>query len=197
MGRAAPTSRFRYAFTLIEILIVIAIMGVMFGLALPKLNVGQYRADAAAQQVRAVFRIAQRTSLTRQCDVIVTIDTARGRLRIAADTNNNGTLESPETRNATWRAIGIENQFAVPPRGVEVTTVSKPLVGSQLRLVDAMPSVVFHRDGSTSTEAELYLRSTNKGRTDFRAITLARATGRSALFRLAGTGTQASWQGVP
>ncbi|MEO7456348.1 MAG: hypothetical protein ABIY52_08800, partial [Gemmatimonadaceae bacterium] len=59
---------------------------------------------------------------------------------------------------------------------------------------NGMPSVTFHRDGSTSTDAEIYVQSSYKGRTDYRAITVTRATGRTELFRLAGSGTSATWQ---
>jgi hypothetical protein len=60
--------------------------------------------------------------------------------------------------------------------------------------VDGLPSVIFHRDGSTSSDAEIYIASVYKGRTDFCAIALTRSTGRSELYRLAGQGATAKWQ---
>jgi hypothetical protein len=57
-----------------------------------------------------------------------------------------------------------------------------------------MPSVIFHRDGSTSSDLEIYLQNAYKRRTDYRAISVTRSTGRTELYRLSGTGTSAVWQ---
>jgi hypothetical protein len=54
--------------------------------------------------------------------------------------------------------------------------------------------VIFHRNGSSSSDAEIYVASSYRNRVDYRAITLTRATGRSEVFRLGGTGTGATWR---
>jgi prepilin-type N-terminal cleavage/methylation domain-containing protein len=182
----------RTGFTLIELVIVMTIAGIVAGMAIPRINISNYRADAAAQQVRSVFTTAQRTSLTRQYDIIVSVDTIKGGLRIAEDVNNSGTIEVSEWK--FWRPPGEGNRFARPSKGVYVASPSASVVGGTLKHVDALPSIVFHRDGSTSSEAEIYMSSTYKGRVDFRAITLTRSTGRAEVFRLAGTGTSAKWE---
>ena len=179
---------------MIEIVIVLVMMAVIARMALPKLNMSQFRADAAAQQVRSVFQTAQRTSLTRQFDVIVSVDTVQFEMRIAEDSSNDGTIQSGEWK--FWRPTGEGNMFAVPPKGLNTPTVTSSVVGSAIRTVGGMPSIIFHRDGSTSTDGEIYVQSSYKGRTDYRAITVTRATGRTELFRLAGTGSSATWQVV-
>ncbi len=184
----------RTGFTMIEIVIVLVLMSVVATLAIPKINLSQFRADAAAQQVRSVLQTAQRTSLTRQYDVIVSVDTSQFGLRIAEDSSNDGSIQLGEWK--FWRPTGEGNAFATPPKGVSGSSVSASVVGSSLRVVDAMPSVIFHRDGSATSDAEIYVSSTHRGRTDFRAITLTRATGRTELYRLSGTGTTSSWQVV-
>jgi type II secretory pathway pseudopilin PulG len=178
--------------TLIEIVVVLGIMSVITSLAIPKLDLGRYRADAAAQQVRSVVQTAQRTSLTRQYDVIVSVDTIKMGLRIAEDVNNNGSIEVSEWK--FWRPVGEGNKFVVPPRGISPGPITKSVVGSQLSTVDMMPSLIFHRNGSASSDAELYVQSTHGKRTDYRAITLSRATGRSELYRLGGTGSTSTWR---
>ena len=175
---------------MVELIIVLVMMAVIMRMALPKLNTGMYRADAAAQQVRSVFQTAQRTSLTRQFDVIVSVDTTTFGLRIAEDSSNDGIIQPGEWR--FWRPTGEGNSFAVPPMGLN-GTVSTPVVGSALKTVSNLPSIIFHRDGSTSSDGEVYVQSTYKGRTDYRAITVTRATGRTELWRLSGTGTGATW----
>ena len=188
-GKRGPVRR---GFSMIEIVIVLVMIAVIMRMALPKLNVGQYRADAAAQQVRSVFQTAQRTSLTRQYDVIVSVDTTKFELRIAEDVNNDGLIQNTEWK--FWRPTGDGNTFALPPRGVNTSTVSASVVGSQLKTITSLPSVVFHRDGSTSSDVEIYIQNTYKGRTDWRAVTVTRATGRTEVFRLSGTGSGATWQ---
>ena len=181
-------------FTMVEIIIVLVMMAVVAGMAIPRLNLSQFRADAAAQQVRSVFQTAQRTSLTRQYDVIVSVDTAQFGLRIAEDVNNDGSIQVSEWK--FWRPTGEGNRFEIPPMGLNTPTVTSSVFGAQLRIVDGMKSVIFHRDGSTSTDAEIYVQSTYKGRTDYRAISVTRATGRTELYRLAGTGAAAAWRVV-
>ena len=189
-----PTKRPRAGFTLVELIIVVVMMAVIAGMAIPRLNLSQFRADAAAQQVRSVFQTAQRTSLTRQFDVIVSIDTAQFGLRIAEDSSNDGIIQTAEWK--FWRPTGEGNQFAIPPKGLNSPSVGSPVIGAQLKMVDGLKSVIFHRDGSTSTDAEIYVQSTYRGRTDYRAISVTRATGRTELYRLAGTGASATWMVV-
>jgi prepilin-type N-terminal cleavage/methylation domain-containing protein len=189
-----PDAR-RSAFTLIELVVVLTIAGVLGAMAIPRMtSLSLYRADAAAQQVRSVFITAQRTSLTRQYDVIVSVDTIRGGLRIAEDMDNSGTITSNETR--FWRPPGEGNRFSRPTFGVNVALPGASVYGSSLKQVDNLPSIVFHRDGSASSDAEVYMSSTYRSRVDFRAITLVRSTGRADLYRLAGTGTNAHWEVV-
>ena len=179
---------------MVELIVVMVMMAVIAGMAIPKLNLSQFRADAAAQQVRSVFQTAQRTSLTRQFDVIVSVDTAQFGLRIAEDSSHDGIIQANEWK--FWRATGEGSQFAVPPVGVNSPVVASSVVGGQLKIVDGMKSVIFHRDGSTSSDAEIYVQSTYKGRTDYRAITVTRSTGRTELYRLSGSGAGATWKVV-
>jgi type II secretory pathway pseudopilin PulG len=172
---------------MIELVIVIVVMGVFAGLAIPKVSAGRNRAEAAAQQVRSVFLTAQRTSLTRQYDVIVSFDTAKNAVRIGEDTDNNGQIIGVEWK--FWRSIG-DGKFMVPPVTSDNTTApSKSLLGD-FKTVDMMPSIVFHRDGSASTDAEIYVGNTYKDQpTEWRMITLTRSTGRSDMFRLSNAKT--------
>ena len=140
----------RRGFTLFELLTVMTMMGVVASMAIPRLRVSRYRIDAAAQQVRSVFQTAQRTSLTRQFDVIVSVDTIKGELRIAEDRNNNGAIEPSEWK--FWRPSGEGNRFGVPVAGLH-GIVTTSVVGGSLKSIDNLPSVIFHRDGSTSSDA--------------------------------------------
>jgi prepilin-type N-terminal cleavage/methylation domain-containing protein len=183
----------RIGFTLLELIIVLVIMGVVGGMAIPHLRPSGYRADAAAQQIRSVVQTAQRTSLTRQYDVIVSVDTIKFGLRIAEDANNDGIIEAGEWK--FWRPEGDFNRFAVPSVGVN-GVVTTSVVGSTLKTVDGYPSIIFHRDGSASSDAEIYVVSSYKGRADWRAITISRSTSRTELYRLSGNSTTAKWMTI-
>jgi hypothetical protein len=123
--------------------------------------------------------------------VIVSVDTIKGELRIAEDRNNNGTIEGTEWK--FWRPSGEGNRFAVPVAGLH-NIVTTSVVGGSLKSIDNFPSVIFHRDGSTSSDAEIYIMSAYKGRVDFCAIELTRSTGRTELYRLNNAGALPVWQ---
>jgi prepilin-type N-terminal cleavage/methylation domain-containing protein len=185
--------RERRGFSLMELIIVLVIMGTIAALTIPKLNLSGNRVEAIAQQMRSVLMTAQRTSITRQFDVIISIDTARSELRIAEDTNNNNIIDPGEVR--LWRPTGQSegNIFSVPPRGFSTPTVTSSVVGSSLSQVGGLPSITFHRDGSASSDAEVYVSNSSRGRTEFRLVTLTRSTGRTDMYKLAGTGSAAKW----
>ena len=179
--------RRRSGFSLVEMVIVVVILGILAGVAIPRVSAGWNRAEASAQQIRGVFLTAQRTSLTRQYDVIVSFDTVKSLVRIGEDTDNNGVITATNPAEwKFWRSIG-DGRFMVPPvRADNATQGTSSLVGT-FRLVDGMPSIIFHRDGSASTDAEIYVGNTFKRQpTDWRLVTLVRSTGRSDLFRLSG-----------
>jgi prepilin-type N-terminal cleavage/methylation domain-containing protein len=192
-GSVASTCR-RRGFSLIELMFVLVIMGVVAAVALPRLTLNASRVDAMAQQVRSVLQTAQRTALTRQFDVIVSFDTAAGTIRIVEDSNNTRTIEPSEVR--FWRPTGRAegNRFSVPPRGFSTPAATASIVGSQLAQVGNLPSIVFHRDGSASSDAEIYLSNGSKGTVQYRCVTVTRSTGRSDIYRLAGTGASGTWQ---
>jgi hypothetical protein len=47
-----------------------------------------------------------------------------------------------------------------------------------------MPTVTFHRDGSVSSDAEIYVSIAARGKPIYRAIVLTQATGRADWYRL-------------
>jgi len=173
-------------FTLIEMLMVLVVIGLLAGFAIPRLNLTRMKSDGAARLVRMLTMSAQRTSITRQSNTIVSFDLANSRIRVVEDYNNNDTLNT--TDRVYWRAMPEGVQFVTPPMArVSGGAAGSALVGSGLRTVSAYSSVIFRRDGSASTDAELYFSARATVPTDFRAMTIARSTGRTDLFRWSGT----------
>ena len=197
MPMPAPyTPRARRGFSLVEVVIVMIIMSIVAGLAIPKLNLSSNRVEAIAQQVRSVLQTAQRTSLTRQYDVIISFDTVRNEMRIGEDRDNNGIIDAGELR--VWRPTGQNegNIFSIPPKSLNGGTTSSAIVGGSIRTVNGFPSITFHRDGSASSDAEIYMSNASRGALQYRLVTLTRSTGRTDMYRYAGAGATGQWQVV-
>ena len=51
-------------------------------------------------------------------------------------------------------------------------------------VVNGMPTITFHRDGSVSSDAEIYVSIAARGPKMYRALVLTQATGRIDWYRL-------------
>jgi prepilin-type N-terminal cleavage/methylation domain-containing protein len=172
-------------FTVIELTVVLVVVSVVMAMALPRVDFTKYRADGRVQIVRKMLQQAQRTSLVRQHDVIVSFDTARSRIRVALDANNDGTINVGEI--ITWQALSDAGRFAAPP--VRLDGSSPPSTGidaATLKSVSSMPSVIFHRDGSVSADVTIYFSSATSAPNEFRAVRVLQGTGRTDWFRYNG-----------
>lgn len=170
-------------FTLAETMIVLVISGLMITLAIPRLDTSKYKADAVAQIVRTTLQNAQRNSITRQHDIIVSFDTTSERIRLIWDANNNRQADTLE--RVTY--YGLENGilFTDPTvSGISGGAISHPISGSNVAKLDGLPTVTFHRDGSVSSDAEIYISIPARGAKIYRAVTLTQATGRVDWYRL-------------
>jgi prepilin-type N-terminal cleavage/methylation domain-containing protein len=182
MGIRSKTRK-RAGFTLAEVMVVVVISGLMITLAIPRIDTTKWRADAIATIVRTSLQYAQRQAITRQHDMVVSFDTTGERIRTFWDQNNSGFIDSQE--RVTWRGLDVGILFTDPAvRGVSGTVITDPVSGSLIATVNGYPTVTFHRDGSVSTDAEIYIKVAAHGPPWYRAITLTQSTGRVDWFRL-------------
>lgn len=191
-NRAVPVRQMpnRWAFTVIELMIVLAIIGIIAAFAYPKVNFTQFRVDAAARTLRVSLQNAERLAVTRQYDVVVSFDTANRRIRILEDNNNNATVDPGE--HVVFTPLEDSVHFAIPPAGVSGSATSA-VNGSSIRTVDHMPTLIFHRDGAASSDADIYITSKRAINDDFRCVRVIQSTGRTLWWRyLNGTWEQAS-----
>lgn len=177
--RLRRLNRGTLGFTMVELAITMTIMVLVAGLAIPRIDTGRYRADAVAHSVRSAVQKAQRIAVQRQHDIIVGFDQPNARVGVFEDRNSNGVIDPGE--RLLWEPLG-EGVFATPPEGVS-GPVSGPVNGAGLVEMNGMQIVKFHRNGSTTTAAEIYLSSGRPALKDLRAITITRSTGRSQTFR--------------
>ena len=186
-SRRRPTRQ--AGFTLIEVVVTLILVGILGALAYPKIDVGRYKADAVVTTVRSTMQQAQRASLVGQHDIIVSFDVGGNRIRLAWDRNNNHLIDEGE--RVTWTSLSQGNRFATPTRGVH-GDVDRPVMGSNLKSLDDYPTVTFHRDGSLSSELEIYMSSFSTP-VRWRAVTVVQATGRTDWFRKNTNTDQAGW----
>ena len=176
-------NRLRRGFTLAEIMVVLVITGMMIALAIPRIDTTKWRADAIATIVRTTLQYAQRQAITRQHDMVVSFDTTGERIRTFWDGNNSGTPNGNE--RITWRGLDVGVLFTDPTvQGISGATISKPVNGSAIATLNGYPTVTFHRDGSVSTDAEIYIKVAAHGPPWYRAIRLTQSTGRVDWYRL-------------
>ena len=72
--------------------------------------------------------------------------------------------------------------FAIPPAGVS-GAASRAIGGSSIRTIDDMPTLIFHRDGAASSDADIYITSKRATNDDFRCIRVIQSTGRTLWWR--------------
>jgi len=189
-GRVNVRRRRRDGYTLVELLMVVAVIGIVTAMAVPRLNTGGMRADAAVRDVRGAIQVAHRTAVMRQFDVIVSVDAANDALRVVEDRNNNASIDAGE--RVRWVHLEAGNTFETPPAGVAAAGGALSAMRlSQPRTIGGLPSVIFRRHGAASSDAEIFIRGPGQTDTDFRAVTVVQATGRAEWYRRDG-----SWKKV-
>ncbi len=167
-------------YTLPEVLIVMAMIGILAGFAVRTVNVMEMRLDAAMRELGFTLLAAQNKAVMRQHDVLVRIDTVAGLLEVIEDRNGDG-LRSEDEPFVVWQvpeamAFGRGPAPALHFGGDAAT----------FRERNDAPELVFHRNGSASEWGGLYLRSVRAGpdrREEVRAIEVDRGTGRVTWWR--------------
>jgi prepilin-type N-terminal cleavage/methylation domain-containing protein len=173
----------RAGVTLVELVVVLTLIGIAAGMALPHINITRYRVDAAARLTASTLQMAQRLAITRQYDVVVSFDEAGSRLRTLEDANNNDELDAGE--RVTWRTLEEGAHFAAPSAPL-LPGATDAVSGAHTRIIDGMQSVVFRRSGAATTDLQVYLTSARADSNDVRAVSVVQATGRTEWFRYIG-----------
>lgn len=176
----APHPLLRRGFSVVELLIVCGIVAIFATLAYPRVNFAEFQVDAGARTVRMALQNAERLAVTRRQDVVVSFDLVNRRIRILEDANDNDLVDKGE--RVSYLALENGVHFKAPPAGLS-GPVSNAVTGSNLKTVDGMPTIVFHRDGAASTDLEVYVVSSKELPNDWRAIQVVQSTGHTDWYR--------------
>lgn len=174
----------RRGFSIVELLIVLILIGLIAGFAVPRVNYEKYRADAGMRTLRVVLQYAQRNAIMRQTNMVVAFDIPNRKMILVEDANNNCTWDSGERK--TIRPLEEGAKFAIPATpygGPASAAVSGPNTCSLLGL----PAIQFLRDGAASTDLNAYVTSSRGSAADFRLVRVTMATGRTDAFRFTGS----------
>jgi hypothetical protein len=175
-------------------MLVVVVAGITMTLALPRIDTTRIKADAVAGIVRTTLQYAERQAITRQHDIVVSFDTTGERIRTLWDADNNGAIGDSE--HVYWRGLDAGVLFTdMTTNGVSGTAIHSPVSGATISTMGGFPTLTFHRDGSVSSDAEIYIKVAAHGPPWYRAVTVTQATGRISWYRLnvsAGVWVQAS-----
>ena len=178
-GQKARRQRLQ-GFTLFELIAVIVIISVLAGVALPRVNLHQFRIDAGVRVVQSALQQSTRFAVQKQHDVYVSFDIPGKRLMIVDDLNNSGTADAGE--RVQWRVLEDGVRFAVPPSSIGGNAVAA-VAGTNLKAINGLPTIIFRRDGAASTDLQVYITSTRPDSGDFKALSVARSTGHVDYYR--------------
>ena len=184
-ARPGGERRARRGFTLLELVIVLIMVALIAGMAVPRLNYEKFRAEAAMRTVRTIVQGAQRNAIMRQTNVVVGFNVATGEMQIIEDADNDCVYDSGE--RITRRSLEEGAKFHIPatPYG---GSVSSAVSGPTMCTINGLPAIQFLRDGATSTELDIYLTSSRGIPTDYRLVRVTQASGRTESFRFDGSG---------
>lgn len=178
----------RAGFSIIELVLVLVVIGIAAGIALPNINITRYQVDGAMRGVGSRLLAAQRQAVTRQHDVIVSFDMAAQAVKVHEDADNDGALSGGE--RVVTMPLGEKVVYGRGSAGPH-TIGAGPVTFTQM--VAGQPSVTFHRNGSASQAGGLYMTSRRELNTgaypaDARVVEVDRATGRTSWFHFSSSG---------
>lgn len=193
VGSGGPRRNFRSVngFTLAEVMMTVAILGLTASIAGPRLNLSRLRSKAAIQSVGTTLLALQRAAIAAQHDIVVMVDVPGRALRILDDSTNDLTINHGERVRVVplGDEIVLGRPSAVTPRDFG----SAPVSFTTTERSTGLPAIVFYRNGSAREYGGFYVSTVLAMRgapghdSETWAMSISRASGRAEWVRWNGT----------
>ncbi len=171
----------RHAFTLIEILMVVALIGIVAGFAISRFSYWSYRMDANIRLLQNIIIGAQQTAITKNVTVQVMFDANDQRVRILQDFNSNGLMDASDS--ARYRPLADGAQFQSPPTTIDGAAAAYMTGPGVIETGNPLQRAIrIAPNGSLSGDAVVYIGSPRNLPEDFRALTIVGATARTGFW---------------
>lgn len=151
-----------------------AMISILAAIALPQVNLHQFRVDAGIRTVQSALQQGARFAVQRQHDIDVSFDIPGKRVIVVDDQNNNGVADPDE--KLRWYVLEDGVRFATPPEAIPGNNLAA-VAGTNLKIINGWPTIIFRRDGAASTDLQVYITSTRPDPRDFKALSVTRSTG--------------------
>jgi prepilin-type N-terminal cleavage/methylation domain-containing protein len=173
-------------FSMVELMMTLAIIAIIAAVALPQLDFQRYRMDGATRSLSGLLARAQILAVKNQSNVNVVFDVANQRVMMHEDDNNDNAVNNNE--RVRYYPLGETVVYGTGPAPTRVFT---PAPVTFTRAQAGMPEIVFRRDGSASENGAIYITSLNAATTgrskDARSVETVMATGRIEWFKYTGS----------
>lgn len=184
-GRARRRSRrarhvFRRGFTLIETMLVLAMMGVLAMIVVPRIDTAAWRLRSAVVEVSGLMRSARQKAIRQQHDVILEFEPETSSIRIHENTDSDPAGVVGDSEREHRRPL---------PEAIDYFEGGPALNGRKGHPGSFEDSrIVFHPNGAVSESGVLYLAPVNSEELPaVRALWIDRASGGVRVYRFDGS----------
>jgi prepilin-type N-terminal cleavage/methylation domain-containing protein len=170
----------RRAFTLIEIIMVMALIGIVAGWSITKFRASGYRMDSNIRMLQNALIGAQQTAITRNVTVVIRFDADSHRILVHQDADGDDAVGASEV--SSYRPLFDGARFIVPDSTIDGAPANYITGAGVVELAGAKRAIRIAPNGSLTGDVVVYLGTISARPADMRALTIVGATARTAFW---------------